>query len=194
MELKKYQKAVIADLADYLALLPTMSAGAAFTRFWEGRGVGLEVYHDTLGGVPNVCIKVPTGGGKTFIAASAIAPIFDSLPHTKTKAVVWLVPSDSILEQTLANLKNPAHPYRERINADFQHRVEVYEKSELLNGQNFSPNAVTQQLSVFVLSYDSFRTSKKDGPKRIRITATWRRSRIISAISRCCSQIRTKPR
>ncbi|MDR3363924.1 MAG: DEAD/DEAH box helicase family protein [Clostridiales Family XIII bacterium] len=163
MELKKYQKAVIADLTDYLALLPDMSAGTAFTRFWEGRGIGLEVYHDTLGGVPNVCVKVPTGGGKTFIAASAIAPIFESLPHTKTKAVVWLVPSDSILEQTLANLKNPYHPYNEHLRRDFH--TAVYEKSELLNGQNFSPAAVTQQLSVLVLSYDSFRTSKKDGRK-----------------------------
>ena len=168
MELKNFQKAVIADLSKYLALLPDMSASEAFTAFWEAENVSLktgEYYRDTLNGVPNVCVKVPTGGGKTFIAASAIAPIFDSLPHTKTKAVVWLVPSDSILEQTLRNLKNSYHPYRERLNSDFSHRVEVYEKSELLNGQNFSPAAVTRQLSVFVLSYDSFRTNKKDGRK-----------------------------
>jgi type III restriction enzyme len=75
------------------------------------------------------------------------------------------VPSDSILEQTATNLKNAVHPYRERLNADFQQRVEVYTKPELLNGQNFSPASVTQQLSVFVLSYDSFRTSKKEGRK-----------------------------
>ena len=31
-----------------------------------------------------------------------------------------------------------------------------------MNGQNFNPTSVTEQLSVFVLSYDSFRTSKKD--------------------------------
>jgi type III restriction enzyme len=168
MELKEYQKSVIKDLADYLALLPNMSAADAFSSYWTSRNVPLEIgehYCDTLGGVPNVCVKVPTGGGKTYIAASALAPIFDSLPHTKTKAVVWLVPSDSILEQTLANLQNSAHPYRERINTDFQHRVEVYSKSELLNGQNFSPPAVTQKLSIFVLSYDSFRTKNKDGRK-----------------------------
>ena len=168
MELKKYQKAVIADLTEYLALLPNMSASAAFTSFWDEKGVPLKIgdeYRDTLEGIPKVCIKVPTGGGKTFIAASAIAPILDSLPHTKTKAVVWLVPSDSILEQTSSSLKNPVHPYRERLNADFQHRVGVYEKAELLVGQNFSPVDVVQQLSVFVLSYDSFRTSKKEGRK-----------------------------
>jgi type III restriction enzyme len=168
MELKKYQKAVIADLSDYLALLPQMSATEAFAAFWTARNVPLgihEHYRDTLNGIPNVCVKVPTGGGKTFIAASAIAPIFDSLPTQAAKAVVWLVPSDSILEQTLVNLKNASHPYRERLNADFQHRVEVYAKAELLDGHIFSPAAIAQQLSVFVLSYDSFRTSKKEGRK-----------------------------
>ena len=168
MELKRYQKAVISDLSDYLALLQQMSAAEAFSAFWTEKNVPLqfgESYHNTLGGVPNVCVKVPTGGGKTYIAASAIAPVFDSLPHTKMKAAVWLVPSDAILEQTITNLKNPAHPYREKLNTDFQHRVEVYTKAELLNGQNFSPATVVGQLSVFVLSYDSFRTSKKDGRK-----------------------------
>ena len=168
MELKKYQRVVISDLSDYLALLPTMSAKDAFTSFWSNKGVPLttdDYYHDTLPGVPRICVKVPTGGGKTFIAASAISTIFDSLPPTKTRAVVWLVPSDSILEQTTASLKSPHHPYRMRINMDFQHRVQVYEKSELLYGQNFSPASVVQQLSIFVLSYDSFRTSKKEGRK-----------------------------
>ena len=168
MELKKYQKAVISDLTNYLALLSQTSVAEAFSTFWTAKNVPLQVgemYRDTLGGVPNVCVKVPTGGGKTFIAASAIAPVFDSLPHTKMKAVVWLVPSDAILEQTLTNLNNSAHPYREKLNTDFQHRVEVYTKAELLNGQNFSPATVVGQLSVFVLSYDSFRTSKKEGRK-----------------------------
>jgi len=114
---------------------------------------------------PNVCLKVPTGGGKTFIAACALKPIFDALPFTKSKAVVWLVPSDAILEQTLGTLSNPQHPYRERINADFAHRVEVYSKNQLQNGQNFNPATVNENLSVFVLSYDSFRTKHKDGRK-----------------------------
>jgi type III restriction enzyme len=166
MELKKFQKAVIADLIEYLALLPDVSALEAFKRFWAAKNVPLaacEHYRDTLNSVPNVCVKVPTGGGKTFIDCVSVAPIFDSLPHTKTKAVVWLVPSDSILDQTLNNLKNPNHPYCEELRRDFH--TEVYSKSELLNGQNFSQTSVTQQLSVFVLSCDSFRTSKKEGRK-----------------------------
>jgi type III restriction enzyme len=171
MELKIYQQTVIDDLTRFLALLrETSSIQEAYLKFWTEKKVvvgygGMLPYQNMLPGVPNVCLKVPTGGGKTFIAAFAIKPIFDSLPHTKAKAVVWLVPSDAILEQTVKSLSDPYHSYRQRINTDFSHRVEVYSKSQLLSGQNFNPTVVNEQLSIFVLSYDSFRTSKKEGRK-----------------------------
>ena len=164
MELKTYQKKVIADLTRYLDLLnETKSDTAAFRLFWQEKSAPtLGLYQNVIPGVPNLCFKVPTGGGKTFIACNAVRPIFDALPATKTKAVVWLVPSDAILTQTAKSLKNPQHPYRQKIDVDFGGRVEVYTKQELLNGQNFTPTAVTEQLSVMVLSYDSFRGRGKE--------------------------------
>lgn len=172
MELKTYQKNVIGDLARFLSLLTEKgSASKAYNALWEEKNVnvgmgGLPYYHYNLqGGVPDVCFKVPTGGGKTFIAASSIKAIYDAMPTVTAKAVVWLVPSDAILTQTYAALSNPHHPYRQKIDVDFGGAVEVYSKAQLLNGQNFNPTAVTEQLSIFVLSYDSFRTSKKEGRK-----------------------------
>ena len=164
MELKSYQKKVIADLTRYLELLnKTKNDAAAFRLFWQEKSApALGLYQNVIPGVPNLCFKVPTGGGKTFIACNAVRPIFDALPATKTKAVVWLVPSDAILTQTAKSLKNPQHPYRQKIDVDFGGRVEVYTKQELLNGQNFNPTAVTEQLSVMVLSYDSFRGRGKE--------------------------------
>ena len=164
MELKSYQKKVIADLTRYLELLnETKSDAAAFRLFWQEKSAPtLGLYQNVIPGVPNLCFKVPTGGGKTFIACNAVRPIFDALPATKTKAVVWLVPSDAILTQTAKSLKNPQHPYRQKIDVDFGGRVEVHTKQELLNGQNFNPTAVTEQLSVMVLSYDSFRGRGKE--------------------------------
>ena len=136
MELKKYQNRVIADLEDYLTQLneqPTLSD--AFKVFWESRQIEVGTpqmpgYQNVIDGVPHVCYKVPTGGGKTFLACASVKPIFEALPPTRKQAVVWLVPSDSILTQTLAALKNPAHPYRQKLNADFGGRVEVYSKEE----------------------------------------------------------------
>ncbi|MBT1035905.1 DEAD/DEAH box helicase family protein [Canibacter sp. lx-45] len=171
MELKKYQKNVIGDLRDYLACLREQdSLSGAFAAYWESRQIhvgkgGIAEYQNTIEGVPHVCYKVPTGGGKTFLACASVKLIFDALPVMRRRATVWLVPSDSILKQTLRALKDPQHPYRQRLNADFNSRVEVYSKEELLVGQNFSPATVAEQLSVMVLSYDSFRAARKDGRK-----------------------------
>jgi type III site-specific deoxyribonuclease len=171
MELKQYQKEVVADLTRYVALLrETESLSKAFSQFWLGRQVevganGISAYQDVIPGVPNVCYKVPTGGGKTLLACASIKPIFDAMPPMKHRAVVWLVPSDAILTQTLQALRSPDHPYRQRLNMDFAARVEVYSKEELLAGQNFNPATVSEQLTVMVLSYDSFRTSKAEGRK-----------------------------
>lgn len=114
MELKSYQKKVIADLTRYLELLnETQNYMTAFEQFWREKSApALGRYQNVIPGVPNLCFKVPTGGGKTFIACNAVRPIFDALPATKTKAVVWLVPSDAILTQTAKALKDTSHPYR----------------------------------------------------------------------------------
>jgi len=166
MQPKSYQIDALRDLERFLQL--TREDGnyaTAFRSLWEEKGVRVPDYRDLLAGVPNVCFKVPTGGGKTFLAACALPLIFAALPPERLRSVVWLCPSDTILEQTLRNLRNPDHPYRTRLAADFGGRVEVYSKQELLNGQNFSAAALREQLSVFVLSYDSFRARNKEGRK-----------------------------
>lgn len=171
MKLKSYQIQVIRDLERFLELLiEKQSISLAYSTLWNEKGVnvgidGMPPYNSELAGVPQVCFKVPTGGGKTFLAANSIKPIFDSMPHIHPKAVVWLVPSDVILTQTYRTLTDKNHDYRKKIDVDFGNKVEIYSKQQLLNGQNFNPTSVSDNLSVFVLSYDSFRTSKKDGRK-----------------------------
>lgn len=180
MELKRYQWDVLNDIEAYLVSLDkTSGINAAWREYWAERGmggggrgatalpVGIPSYKDDLGGVPNVCIKVPTGGGKTFLAASSVKTIFDRLPTGKSKFVVWLVPSDAILTQTVANLSNPNHPYRQRLNRDFGGAVNVYTKEQLLNAQNFKPTDVMENLSVCVFCYASIRANptKKDDKK-----------------------------
>lgn len=171
MELRAYQKTVLNDLRRFLFLLSeTQSIRKAYNTLWEEKGVsigesGMPPYHMVLQSVPHVCLKVPTGGGKTYLAANSIKPIFDSMPCTRPRAVVWLVPSDAILKQTANNLTNRAHPYRQRIDVDFSGNVEIYTKDQLLNGQNFNISSVNDNLSVFILSYDSFRANNKEGRK-----------------------------
>lgn len=175
MELKSYQQQVLDDLTLYLDMVQdTKDAYKAFFQFWNKHprtpltptlASAIEPYKNNINGVPHVCIKVPTAGGKTFIASNALKNIFDAYNHSSTRAVVWLVPSVTILEQTLNNLQNPYHPYRQKINTYFRNRVEVYDKDDLLNGSNFNISTVKENLSIFVLSFDSLRARKKEDRK-----------------------------
>ena len=171
MELKRFQKQVISDLNRYCELLnSTNSVSKAYTDFWAEKNVivgfgGMPSYNNTIENTPHVCFKVPTGGGKTFLACNALKTIFDNLPSKKAKLVVWLVPSDAILTQTLKNLSDPSHPYRQKIEAHFNGRVQVYSKQQVLDGQQFNPTTVNEQLCIVVMSFDSFRIKNKDGRK-----------------------------
>lgn len=175
MELKPYQQKVINDLAEFISYVEKFQRlDVAYKEYWNSKGVfikdafhpdGLPAYKAVIPGIPHVAMKVPTAGGKTFIAANALRTIFDSLPMTKEKVVVWLVPSITILDQTFKNLNNTSHPYRQKIDTHFNSRVEIYEKDDLLQGASFNSTTVKEQLSIFVLSYDSFRSKNKEGRK-----------------------------
>lgn len=170
MELKTYQSQVIQDLRQYLATLAdTPHLENAFRDYWAERGVtGMPTYKNTIPGVPHVCAKVPTAGGKTYIAVNALQPIFDALSAInpqRPKFVVWLVPSLTILEQTARNLSNPDHPYHKRLSQLFKGRVTIYEKKDLLMGAGFSPDTVADQVSIVVMSFDSLRARNKEDRK-----------------------------
>lgn len=153
MELNSYQREVMGNLSAYLsALNETGDLNKAWQKYWSDQDVAVGLgtgsvpgYRNSIKGVPHVCMKVPTGGGKTFMACAAVRRIFDALPQGKPKMVVWLVPSDPILVQTTTNLMNPDHPYTRRLNADFGGRVGVFTKEMLLNGQNFTPDTALIQ-------------------------------------------------
>ncbi len=175
MELKKYQQGVIADLDRFLEnVQQTKIVKDAFQNFWTHHpltplqpypGKAIEPYKDNVKRVPHICVKIPTAGGKTFIACNALKTIFDAFDYDKTKAVLWLVPSITILDQTIKNLKDTNHPYRQKINAHFGNKVEVFDKATLLQGNGFNATTVKEQLSIMVFSFDSLRAKNKEDRK-----------------------------
>lgn len=173
MELKNYQQNNIDALDRFLTCVEKhRNTADGFSEFWQTGnppitpfvGTIIEPYRDNVKGAPHVCHKVPTGGGKTFIAAAALKVAMAHI-NPMYKVVVWLVPSNAILEQTLRNLRNKQHPYRQRIDTDFQNRVEVFDKQQALTGQGFSLTTVRENLCILVMSFDSFRTNNKEGRK-----------------------------
>ena len=170
MELKDYQADVLTDLSTYLQTLLDCKGhlGKAFTTYWQDRGVLNQAYKNNVKEVPHVCVKVPTAGGKTFIAVNALERVFTAFAEynpSRPKFVVWLVPSLTILEQTVKNLTNIDHPYRQRLNDLFQGRVQVYEKNDVLQGAGFNADTVREQLSVVVMSFDSLKATNKENRK-----------------------------
>ena len=173
MELKGYQQINLNALDRYLSCVDTYNdAAKGFYAFWQTNnppvtpfpGTTVEPYKDNVRCAPHICLKVPTGGGKTFIASAALKVAMEHI-NPPYKVVVWLVPSNAILEQTLRNLRNTQHPYRQRIDTDFAGRVEVFDKQQVLMGQGFSLTMVRENLCILVMSFDSFRTANKDGRK-----------------------------
>lgn len=167
MELNNYQKQVMRDLSAYLTCVNRgTNLYSAWREYWFAKDVavglgGVPSYNNAIERVPHVCMKVPTGGGKTFMACASVRRIFDAMPTGKPQVVVWLVPSDSILTQTVRNLSDVNHPYRQKLDQDFAGRVGVYTKEMLLNGQNFSPDTVREMLTVCIMSYGSLRIDSK---------------------------------
>lgn len=172
MELKPYQQQVINDLDKFLEYLNEFRDSAkAFNKFWEdkvgkyqvmldGTTRGMRPYKNNIPGATHIAIKVPTAGGKTFIACNALSSFFKAADTSKPKAVVWLVPWSNLLQQAVGQLSDPTHPYREKLNALFGNRVEVFEKQQLLQGAGFNPTSVMEQLNIFVFSFSSIRINK----------------------------------
>lgn len=177
MELKQYQREVIADLELFIERLEKDGRlDMAFNNFWGDKGVSLasldhaylRPYDNSVTSVPHVTVKVPTAGGKTFIACNALRTIFEKLPADKPKVVAWFVPSDTILKQTFKNLNDPSHPYRQKIDSHFGNAVRVVDKEAALFGHGISPTEIREQLTIFVLSVQSFAANNKDGRRVYR--------------------------
>lgn len=65
--------------------------------------------------IPVACLRIPTGGGKTLMAAHAVERAARQYTGTPAPLALWLVPSDAIRTQTLEALKTPGHPYRDAL-------------------------------------------------------------------------------
>lgn len=168
MQLNTYQSQVIDDLELFLRRWKACDdPQLAYRAHWDALGATkMPGYQPASHGAPQVCAKVPTAGGKTFIGLHAVSSIFDALQKRQGDArlCLWLVPSLSILDQVLRSLRNPTHPYRQALNRLFEGRVSVMDKRDLLSGF-LSRDEVEDGLVVAVLTYDSLKARNKDDRK-----------------------------
>lgn len=103
--------------------------------------------------IPHICFKVPTGGGKTLLAAAALERL-----NRPAGLTLWMVPSNAIYQQTKAALWNKEHPYRQMLERASGGSVKLLEKDDL-----FTAADLAHYLCVMLISLQAAnRTSNKD--------------------------------
>lgn len=116
---------------------------------------------DGMGNViPNICLKVPTGGGKTLLGVSSVETINVEYFSQNTGFVLWVVPTDAIYRQTVKNFKDRSHPYRKVLERASAGRVKILEKNDSFNKQD-----VKEYLCVMVLMLQSANRETKESLK-----------------------------
>lgn len=112
---KVYQQSVLDSVQAYFREVQvTGNANSAFynaTLALWGRGVAYRPIDGFDTAMPYFCLRVPTGGGKTWLAARSVALVNAQLLRSEFSMVLWLVPSNTIREQTLRALRGREHPY-----------------------------------------------------------------------------------
>ena len=121
-QLKDYQRRCLDELARYLRR--TVELGRADLAFYEQTGRAYRPVR-ALPGLPYVCVRVPTGGGKTVLAAHAVGITAKELLRQDRCLVLWLAPTTQIVEQTLKALRDKRHPYRQALDEAFGGCVSV---------------------------------------------------------------------
>lgn len=125
--------------------------GRAVVAPWLVRRDGLQR------SIPNICLKVPTGGGKTLLAACSLERLQTDFLKRQTGFILWVVPSDAIYRQTWKQLANREHPYRQILERASGGRVKLLEK-----GDAFALRDVEGQLCVMLLMLPSAARQSKE--------------------------------
>ncbi|HMM44538.1 MAG TPA: DEAD/DEAH box helicase family protein [Candidatus Macondimonas sp.] len=161
-ELKNYQAQLLDGFAAYLArcreLKDPAAAFAESTRAYFGYALP---YHPLPGAplTPYVCLRVPTGGGKTRLAGQAIRRVNEQFLATEHALVLWLVPSEPIREQTLRALKTPGELLHQDMR-DLFGAVHVLDIDAALAVQ---PATLDTGNTIIVATMQSFKRDSADG-------------------------------
>lgn len=164
LTLKEYQQRTLDSLRSYFSVCSQMkdpdTAFYSVTKEIFGEGLRYCPVKE-LPGLPYVCIRIPTGGGKTLVAAHAVGLATKDFLQIDRSLVLWLTPSNAIREQTLEALKNKSHPYRQALNTMLQ-SVTVLDIQEALS---LRPSVCDGSTVIIVSTMQAFRVEDTEGRK-----------------------------
>ena len=171
LTLKTYQRKALDALELFLRQADDMGLAPAWAHAMQREGVqGVPYRGDELGEVPTLCLRIPTGGGKTLLASHAIPLMSRAWAHRSHPVALWLVPSDAIRSQTLGALQTPGHAYRAALNDAYGDAFVVCELDALhtVPPQDFGVKAV-----IVVATIQSLRVVNKAGRRAYAMSEAW---------------------
>lgn len=170
MRLKTYQQATLDVLRDFLAKARTrgpavvydaLTAQPEIARRLKGFASGYRPLNG-MAETPYVCLRLPTGGGKTLLAAHAVSVAKEAWIERDYPLVLWLVPTTTIRVQTVEALKNPRHPYRIALDAAFEGRVRVFDIGDFTQ---ILPHDLKSNCCIVVATIQTLRVRDTEGRK-----------------------------
>ena len=180
--LKDYQQRALATVQRYLEILAEARekaagilevdpaydwARAAWERGVREKAVPFSAYQPRRTGLgeplPTVCLKIPTGGGKTLLATKVVDLVGTHYHKQQTGLVLWIVPTTQIYNQTVLALKDRDHPYRQQLDLVSAGRTLILEKTS-----GFGPTDVAENLCVLMLMLPSANRETKETLRMFR--------------------------
>jgi len=129
IQLKNYQKAALDTLTEFLK--ESLISGPALAFSTKTSVQGAQYNDQGFGETPFACVRIPTGGGKTLLAAHTVGIAAQHFLFTDAPLVLWFMPTTAIKDQTLDALKKVWHPYRQALDERFKGQVLVLDMADV---------------------------------------------------------------
>ena len=166
MQLKNYQKQCLETLSEFLELSRLHNVQSAYNKIQHKRynGNNYKPYQplDQLDKVPYICLRIPTGGGKTLLSAHTISIAKQSFLERQNPVTLWLVPTNTIKLQTLETLQNPKHPNYHVLEEAFDGSFKVF---DIAHFRQIRPQDISNSTCIIISTFASLRVDKTEGRK-----------------------------
>lgn len=166
IKLKKYQEGSLNILRQYLETARFKDPKQAYEE------IQLNRYQDAkfkqfqplegLEDIPYVCLRLPTGGGKTLLSTHTISLAGESYIENDYPLTLWLVPTNTIKLQTLETLRKPDSPNHKVLEDAFNGRFRVF---DIVDFRQIRPQDISDGTCIVVSTFASLRVDNTKGRK-----------------------------